>query len=144
MAVFWVLFLFYQKRKKTNLNFYYYYFNRNDNKIELKKESPFNNIMVKNNKINCQINSYLSNINCFSYYTNDNKEYLISTIFSVDEDNIDIKNKETYNYTLDDEVNEIKSVLSFNNKFFICSSSGNISRLICYINYFHLKYFFLL
>ena len=122
------------KKKATNLNFYYYYFNRNDNKIELKKESPFNNIMVKNNKINCQINSYLSNINCFSYYTNDNKEYLISTIFSVDEDNIDIKNKETYNYTLDDEVNDIKSVLSFNNKFFICSSSGNISRLICYIN----------
>ena len=81
------------KKKATNLNFYYYYFNRNDNKIELKKESPFNNIMVKNNKINCQINSYLSNINCFSYYTNDNKEYLISTIFSVDEDKLILKTK---------------------------------------------------
>ena len=31
-------------------------------------------------------------------------------------------------------VNEIKSVLSFNNKFFICLSSGSEKRLVCYFN----------
>ena len=117
-----------------NLNFYDYDLNINNMKIDSKKYIPFYSLMITNNKINCQINSYLSNINSFSYYTNDNKKYLISTIFSIDENNLVIIKNQTYNYTLNDIVNEIKSVLSFNNKFFICLSSGNNRTLVCYIN----------
>ena len=121
----------------ANLNFYYYDLNINNMKIVFKKESAFYSLMITSNRINCQIDSYLSYINCFSYYTNDNNKFLISTIFSIDENNFDIKNKETYNYTLDNIVNEIKSVLSFNNKFFICLSSGDEKRLVCYINVYN-------
>jgi hypothetical protein len=106
-------------------------------KIELKNKRTFCNLMITNNRINCQINSYLSYINCFSYYTNDNIKYLLSTIFSIDENNFDIIKQDTYNYTLDNKVHEIKSVLSFNNKFFICLSSGNENQLVCYINVYN-------
>ena len=121
----------------ANLNFYYYDYNFNNKKIELKNESAFYNLMITSNRINCQINSYLSYINCFSYYTNDNNKYLLSTIFSIDENNLDIIKQDTYNYTLGKIVNEIKSVLSFNNKFFICLSSGDEKRLVCYINVYN-------
>ena len=122
------------KKNTANLNFYYYDYNINDKNIELKKEILYYNLMITSNKINCQINSFLSYINCFSYYKNNNIQYLISTIFSIDEDNLDIIKKDRYNYILDNMVNEIKSVLSSNNKFFICLSSGSEKRLVCYFN----------
>ena len=65
----------YKKGTKT-LNFYCYDFN-NANKIlnKLYQES-FDNVNITDDKINCQINAYLSYINCFYYYKINNQNYL--------------------------------------------------------------------
>ena len=117
--------------KDSDLNFYIYDFDVAKKELT-RNESSFDHNTIKYKKLNCQIIPYLSNIVCFHNKTQDNQYYLSSTIFKIED--MKITSEETYNYNIDDYVNQVKSVLSFNNKFFICLSSGSIRRLICYIN----------
>ena len=111
------------------LCFYYYKLPIKDNIIR-KNEISFDINSVEDYNIKCQINSYLSYINCF-YCPNDNKTAIFSTKFLIEDMNI-IKNENSI-YTFEDYVNVVESALSFNNKFFICPSYGSNKTVFCYI-----------
>ena len=126
-------FIFAFKNLTTYINFYYYIFNKISKKISKVKEYYFNLININDNIINCQINSYFSYIKCFYYDHYDvNEHFLYSKTFLLEDINI-IEN-ETNSYNLNESIIAVKSVLSSNNKFFICMPSGENKRLKCYIN----------
>ena len=116
---------------ESNIKFDYYYFVYNNNKIYKSNKISLFNMNVKNNIINCQINSDLSYIYCFYYNNINNKNYIYTTIFSIENSNINIK--ETFEKEVNHIIKGIKSVVSFNNKFFICIININ-NKLNCYIN----------
>ena len=118
--------------KDSHLKFYKYYFSIRDNIVNKSLEFDFPLTNIASGKIDCQINSYLSYINCY-YSLNNNKFYLLSTRFLIEDMKIIIN--QTTNYTLANCVNNtIKSALSFNNKFFICIISDSQKQMVCYIN----------
>ena len=104
-------------KENSKLIFYFYNFSLNE-KIDNPKEINFNEINFANKLVSCQINSYLSFIKCFYYDKIDNQNYFCSAIFSIE--NNDIFLKEIYNMSIVNKINQIKLQMSYNNKFFIC------------------------
>ena len=101
----------------TNLFFYFYNFNLNEG-INGPKEILFEDMNIKNKMIRCQINSYFTFIICFHYSINNNKKYLITTTFNINEQNL-IKDK-TSSFESKNTINQIKLAMSNNDKFFVC------------------------
>ena len=101
----------------TNLFFYFYNFNLNEG-INGPKEILFEDMNIKNKMIRCQINSYFTFIICFHYSINNNKKYLTTTTFNINEKNL-IKDK-TSSFESKNTINQIKLAMSNNDKFFVC------------------------
>ena len=115
----------------SKLIFYYYNFNLKDDMNE-PMEISFENFIVKNNKISCQINSYLSIIKCFYHEIIESKKYISTASFLIKDMNITydgVSNFETNNSA---KINQLKSTKSYNNKFFICFSEDK--HPVCCIN----------
>ena len=72
----------------TNLIFYYYNFNF-DEVIIQPKEIKFTDMNIQNKIIRCTINSYFTFIICFYYSTNNAQNYLASTIFHINDMNLE-------------------------------------------------------
>lgn len=123
--------------KNPKLYFYYYNLHIKNNIIKVNEKS-FNIGSINKLQLNCQINFYLSYINCF-YCLKSNLKLLLSTKFVIEDINIIME--QTNNYTLADSANVIRSASSINNKFFVCISSGTNKTMICYINDFTLNNF---
>ena len=114
------------------MTFYYYNFTlKND--IIAHIEISFDNFEINNNnKISCQINSYLSTIKCFFHDIIDNKKYISTASFLIQDMNIifdGISHFETDNSA---NINQLKTAKSVNNKFFICFSEN--AHPVCCIN----------
>ena len=120
----------------ANLIFYYYNFNF-DEAIIQPKEIKFTDMNIQNKIIRCTINSYFTFIICF-YYSKDNAQnYLASTIFYINDMNLEKGNT----FSLFDNLNEIKQIklaMSYNDKFFVCFTNDEIP--ICLINDFSYEF----
>ena len=112
-----ISFILVDNHERRKLNFYYYNFSLKKSP-QVPKEILIENINIKNNMVRCQIISYLSFIKCFYYDKIDNQNYFCSAIFSIE--NNDIFLKEIYNMSIVNKINQIKLQMSYNNKFFIC------------------------
>ena len=75
-------FIFVCWKESPKLIFYYYNFTLNDD-INNPIEISFENFIVKNNKISCQINSYLSIIKCFYHEIIESKKYISTASFLI-------------------------------------------------------------
>ena len=113
----------------ANLYFYYYYFNF-DGDITKVREINFNDMKIQNKMIRCQINSYSTFIMCFYYSIVNSLNYLISQIFNMKDMNLE--KGISSNFSVLNEINQIKFAISYNDRFFVCFS--NISVPICLIN----------
>ena len=123
------------------LSFYYYIANLNG-ELNVPKEIIINDMNIQDKMIRCQINSYLSFIKCFYYSKDNSKNYFSYSKFIINDNNIE--KEETLNITVNNTIKQIKSAMSYNNKFFICftvlgkdkNQIDNKSIPSCYINDF--------
>ena len=122
---------------------FFYYYNANLNgELNEPKEIEINNMNIQYKMIRCQINSYLSFIKCFYYSKANSKNYFSYSKFIINDNNIE--KEETLNITVNNTIKQIKSAMSYNNKFFICftvlgkdkNKIDNKSIPSCYINDF--------
>ena len=124
---------------KDKLFFYYYIANLNG-ELNESKEIIINDMNIQDKMIRCQINSYLSFIKCFYYSKDNSKNYFSYSKFIINDNNIE--KEETSNITVNNTIKQIKSAMSYNNKFFICftvlgkdkNKIDNKSIPSCYIN----------
>ena len=124
-----ISFIIVNHSQSKKLIFYYYDLSYIEN-INDPKKIEFDEINIKKNIVSCQINSHLSIIKCFySEYLN-SKNYISIITFSINEMEIvklnKLEEKEQNN------INQIKSARSFNNKFFFCYTDNYVPN--CLIN----------
>jgi hypothetical protein len=124
-----ISFIIVNHSQSKKLIFYYYDLSYIDT-INDPKKIEFDEINIKKNIVSCQINSHLSIIKCFySEYLN-SKNYISIITFSINEMEIvklnKLEEKEQNN------INQIKSARSFNNKFFFCYTDNYVPN--CLIN----------
>ena len=124
-------FIFVYQNEAPELIFYYYNFTLKDD-INKPIEISFENFQVKDNKISCQINSYLSIIKCFYHEIIGSKKYISTASFLIKDMNITFDGKSSFETDNSTTINQLKSTKSDNNKFFICFSEN--SHPVCCIN----------
>ena len=124
-----IRFIIVSHKLEEKLYFYYYNFNIRMN-LNVPIEILFDNIKISDNLITCQINSFVSIINCFFKEVFNNNNYIINfTSFSIESKDILFRKKSEI--SADDNINQIKSTKSSNNKYFFASACQvNLSLIV--------------
>ena len=115
--------------QSSNFSFYIYNVSLIEHNYEKIKIS-FDDMIIYNNQISCQINSYLSDIQCF-YNTEENNNKLFRSQFVIKNNSI-IKDK-TDDYNENDAIYHIRSAKSYNDNIFICITFGNERNIAGFI-----------
>ena len=112
------------------LGFYFYNYNL-DEDIVKNNQIFFDKMNINNKMVRCQ-NSYNSTfIICFYDSKDKSLNYFTETIFYIKDMNL-IKGKTTKIIKVNDNIVQIKMVVSYNDKFFVCIKDNTSPK--CYIN----------
>ena len=124
-----LIFVFYNNASK--LIFYFYNFSLTDG-INEPIEISFDNIKIKNYKISCQIDSYLSMIRCFYHELINDKKYISTATFLIKDRNITLDGISNFKANNSAVIKSIKTAKSNNNNYFICFTEDG--HPVCCIN----------
>ena len=112
------------------LGFYFYNFNL-DGDIVKNNQILIDKMNINNKMVRCQISYNSTFIICFYDSKDKSENYLTQTIFHIKDMNL-IKGKTSNIIKVDGNIVQIKTLVSYNDKFFACFSDSSSPK--CFIN----------